>query len=350
MIKIKSTEIREFLKRSKTIKTSNLMPILAFVKLDITNTGALLSKTNLKSYCIHQIEAEGENISVLLDENLLAAIATTGDEVEIQLDNKTIHLKNGDSLVSFQKEDATLYPIFPDQGETNERVVIGKDVLQAIGIASKFVFEAEMETNFSFVHVKNNSVFSTDKNVIFLKNFTDNIPNLLISTECAAVISGFDNLMYFTAGNYDFYDTGKTTYGFIRSEYKSPDFSVILSKATKGTFFTVAKENIVKFCELATTATPSLVPVSKLDSSLKEGQIDLTFFDDSYNVSVDMSFNVSGDLKPEPFTFNPKVMLPFIKSLPYQELNFTPLEGAHHYTIWSKEDEQFTGIMAGHVI
>lgn len=84
---ITTKEIKEFFKRTRHIQGNKLLPILDYVKLDCSNAGCFLTKTNLGIYCRHEIEAEFKQpVSLLLDERILQVMADSGsDTISIEL-------------------------------------------------------------------------------------------------------------------------------------------------------------------------------------------------------------------------------------------------------------------------
>src|SRR5687767_14247102 len=111
-MKIKVSEIKEFFRRSKSIKNSSLLPILNYLKLESKDGEATLSKTNEKSYCIHQIECEGTGVYLLNESKLLAAINNPqcGNEITIEEKGTQIRLVSSKVDLSFAKADEKLYP------------------------------------------------------------------------------------------------------------------------------------------------------------------------------------------------------------------------------------------------
>jgi DNA polymerase III sliding clamp (beta) subunit (PCNA family) len=342
MITIEVSEIKEFFKRSKGVKPNTSNPITSYIKLE-ANENCTLLKTNLNSYCVHEVKADYPSSFVcLVDERLLAKVLEQGtdDVVEIKVEPGRVILTCGIAQVRDSFTDPSLFPTFPEISEQKEGKVLTKDVLEAVGIAAQTLV-VDRDCQLSYVHV-NGAVFSSDNFSLYLKKLSDSFPDLVLDRECCLVISEYDSLQYFTAGNYHFFDTGKTMYGFIKTEYKTPAYHVIFKKS-EGEPFEINKEDFISFCEL-TSVSPAKVPIASFDS--KDGKILFSFNDPEFGKGAEMEFEMSGEIK-EPFNFNPRLILPFIKSLPYKKLLFAPLPG-YKYSVTTKEDETFSGIICGH--
>lgn len=320
---------------------------MAYVKLECFRDHAMLSKTNLANYCIHRVIGQFEPCTILIDEKLLSALlsSTPSPVIDIDANGNNIIIDDAYSKITFPVEDVRNYPEFPEnEGETKKYTLSG-DVLQSIGIARNYVMGSTVnEQPMSFVIVKNShEVFASNNAIIYFKKFKEELPDLILYPECCNALSNFDEAIYYTLGQYDFFDVGTTTYGFIKPEQKQPAYERIITMLVKGGGFSIAKPNIERFCELAINATASAFP----ESVVKDNGDGVTFKleNNSYDIDATMNFDViEKDITIDDFHFNPKIMLPVIKPLPYQAIHFTP--NKFGYIITTPEDENYSGIIS----
>lgn len=346
MTRIKTSEIKDFFSRSKTIRTSTIIPVLSYIKLEVKDGAATLSKTNLESYCVHTIETESStDESILLDERLLNAISATPGIIEIEKTETHIRLSNGSVKMAFPVMSPEHFPLFPAGEHGGETTTLYSDVLESIGIAKSYIKD-NYETNLTFVHVLKNCVFATDALLLYYTSFESELPALCLRQEACNVVGGYETLTYFSHGNYDFFDTGRTIYGFIKNEYKAPNIEPLLKSASKDNFFEIKRADIVSFCELVnSTATE---PVPEASFFVKDGAANFSYTDSSNQLKVENQYSVIGDAETQVFLFNPKVVLGKIKVLPYETLCFSQKENnSNFFTLWTNEDKNYTGLMVG---
>lgn len=121
----------------------------------------------------------------------------------------------------------------------------------------------------------------------------------------------------------------------------------MLNKGNKHNYFEIATDDIVRFCELVINTSPSEHPYSTFEPGTIEGKINFVYKDDPYDKDVTMSFDISGNTLPVSFQFDPKIILPFFKNLPYETVSLSALDSGKMYNVFSKEDEGFMGLIMG---
>lgn len=349
MIKIKTSDFKEFFKRSKSIKSSGIMPILSYIKLDASGDGVTLQKTNLKAYCIHQIDAEyNEYDSILLDEKLFTLLvnSTSAEYLEIKKEGKKIVIVHDGKTAAHPMEEAHFFPRFPDADGNKEVSVLSSEVLESIGVAKNFVESVELTSPLSFVHLYKNMVLSSDRNLVYWKKF-DQLPDMVLDAETCSIISQFESLQHFRAGNYDFFDTGKTLYGFIQPTETTPDLSPVLDMAQKDVSFEIKKAYLLEFLEISVgVSSPNEIATATLKP--KDNKLSLQLSENTKEIDNTMVFEVNGQVFCDYFNFDPRKALSYFKAIPYETISFSPFSKANHFmTIWSKEDQEFTGIITG---
>jgi hypothetical protein len=283
---------------------------------------------------------------MLLDERLISALlSSSGAEVfEISEVNNNILISDGFSNISFQKEDTTIFPKAPEESDDRVTSFLNKDVIDSLSIAKSFAKPRSIEHPLEFVHMKPNEVFASDGFVMYHKKFDCELPTLMLYPETCIALAGYENVMYYRAGNYDFFESGNTKYGFIKTEAKPQAYDFIIDSASKKGGFKIDKDYIEKFCELTNNSTVSSLPISRItDAGIN--RLLFQFDDDNYGISTKMEFEVENKNETVPeYSFNPKILLPAIKSIPYDYLNLTPHK-TFGYVLSNDEDENYTGII-----
>src|SRR5271154_2379650 len=124
MLKIKTSDFREFFKRISSIKQTGILPILDYIKLEADVEGnCFLYDTNMGIWCVHEIKAETDKkADMLLDKRLLLALvsSTASDTITIKQSGKEIILTDSDkkgNMLSFKIPDGEHYPEFPERTE-----------------------------------------------------------------------------------------------------------------------------------------------------------------------------------------------------------------------------------------
>lgn len=345
-IKIKTADIAEFFKRSKSIKANAIMPILSYLKLEGTDEGATIAKSNLNAFCVHQVSEVQVNEPVLLDERLLNALLqnTSAPELEIGVHQKTISLKCGTATLSFPREDASLFPQCAAPAEAKEWTPLPGTVLESLGIAKNFVkvLSDNMETPLSFVYCYGGKVVATDSHVLYKKQFDFELPELMLYPDTCTVLAGFESIAHCTKGNYDYFDTGKTMYGFIMPEGRRPDFDRVMPKPDLSQYFEIQLSDMVAACQLAA----SVCTTKDVDGKIAPGMSGITFTSEipDYDTPVVYDIPTEGPATCKQFGFNAKLMLSYLKALPYKTIRF--VDGhPNNYSFYTSEDAGYTGLI-----
>jgi hypothetical protein len=352
MILIQTSEIKTFLKRSGKIKTYPTLPVLTYVKLECAGDTATLTKTNMDAWCIHQVEADfKENHTILIDEKLLSALVSNSfDElIDIKLEGENIAMRCGKSKLSFAWIDPAMYPEAPEMNQENGLTQIGNEMLYAIRAASSII-DTSVQNQYTNCFIQysdgKTDIFSTRSAwAMYKRTFEGRFPDITISPEVAGIITMFEEAQHYEANNYDFFDFGKTVYGFIRSVYKAPNFHVVFARCKNVNWFEVKRKDLLQFCELTVSSTPNPSPVMSLRGSEMLG-VSFTCDDSGFRVSTKMDFEGDNTFRPPLYNFTPKILIPLLKTMDTDLIRFSPVtEGV--YCIWSTEDPSLLTLLMG---
>ena len=236
-----------------------------------------------------------------------------------------------------------------DTAEGAETFTLQKEFLTAINTGQRYIKPTEVNPACTVLHVKptqngNSAVYAYNGIVCFRKLFTYSLPAMLLTAECCKTLSEFETVNYSSSGNFDFFHTGKTLYGFIKCEYKTPDFEVLFNRYERTELFEVNKTELEQFCELTNTCTVSPNPIAKLRNNA-DG-VELEYDDSDMDVHINRVLEATKATDVAEFHFNAKVMHPSLKNFPFNDLQFnTSLKSVMQ--LYSKEDESVMLIVMG---
>lgn len=228
-LKLKTADIKQFFAASKHIRSSSILPILAYILWD----GNTLTRSNLKTFTRSTIESTTPE-PILLELKSLNAIlsTTTSEEITITKKGDTIILSDdGNMSVKFQIGARDVYPVMPTAPALDQWYTLGKEFADVINKAAKFV--GEIDNNLQFVHVyttdKNLFVYGTDGTKMLAHLFAkgDADINFQLDGEGRQLFAAIkDESFYFTkADNYDFFKFGDNVHAFAQSELKTWDIT-----------------------------------------------------------------------------------------------------------------------------
>lgn len=328
MITIPTETLRDFLKVSQKISPSLVDQMSGYFKIEADK----LIKTNLKIYCLYKLQNAVDE-TVLMDTASVSAYLSYTNKSEVSIETKDGKVWI-DNKVSFPVMDASLFPAFPEHEKENHKT-FDVHVLSALYAASQNT--GQEFTNLESIYLKDNMVFASNSHKTVVYNF-DDLPNILMDKECASIISQFNEVDFYEQGNYNFFDTGKCIFGFIKPEGKTIDFMRVVGGAKKDEWIEYKKQDLINFCNLVSGTNKVLLP-----SCFISGE---KVFCTGNNECSD-TFEVSGEYEMPETKFSHSILLAYLRSLPFTTVRFSPFAMPFFFTVWSEEDENFTGIFAG---
>lgn len=354
MIQVASSELSEFIKRSRSIKSNGILPITDYIKIDVDGDALTLSKTNNAAFCVHEINVmttTDEEKSFLIDEQTLVAMLSGGHDLFVELSHKKGKTKivRGEMKDDSQVPEASLFPAIQayDRDAAQE---IPADMLESIGLARGYV-KTGMEHNSMFVHVrktKNHSyVCGSDGQVLYYKSFPGvKVGDLMLLPEAAAQLMVFENVAFAKCGNYDIFDCGKTIYGFIQTVMQPIDFEQFLTLFTTENIYTVNRKAILEACSYVAKVHPgNLAAEVKMRPSGREAvMLEYNNAEIDKNFQRKIAVKAPGEIVG--FNFNPKLMIADLQELQYDEINFSQSDAKWMY-LSSDEDKAWRGLLMG---
>lgn len=350
MIKIKTSELKNFFRRTRGVKHNNIIPILSFFKMDCIGDKVIITDTNSFTYIIHEMPGEfKQNGSYLIDRKIMSSMVegTTSEYITITPKGKKIILSDDLGPVGFQTDDPTLYHKVPARNNVSQ-IKLNADLMETMQTAKHFCFNDGKSSGVNpleLLHISgtpdHSEIFASDSFLLYLKKVTGDGLNVLMLPENCNLLAGFTETIFYESGNYVFFECGVTTYGFVKSELKTPQYQMIVKDIVEKDYFIIDKEKIVSFCDRATSINPSKIYPECIIRDAGKNKIQFSFNNIEHDVECDMEFEVVKSFTADEFKFNANQMLKLISSLPYQQLIF--ISNPARYYLKTEEDKNYIG-------
>lgn len=348
---IKTSELKRFLPHMKNIKGKSIIPILDFVKIECKDNRATLTKTNLSSFVIFEVEAEFKgDQSILVEEHVLTACSnySEGEYVTIAAkDGKGVILDDGIKKLQSQYEDVKNFP--STDISLDEEVSFDQEIISALSIAKNHV--ALTANGFKgwtgFVHSvhinKSSYIVGVNGMISYFRKFKNKIPEFSLDPETVVIIGRFPEVSYMTSDKWDYFRHNGVVYGFLKAETSRPDFTNVVASFKATDSFTIRKSDIYNFCDMvASSLNNQSIPPEVSITDDGEGGVILKYTDISgieragQKVRViDKNFNVAEIL------FQPKNLITVMKDLDADEVKISKTRG--NMIVSSKDEPEYTG-------
>lgn len=359
MITISTADLRTFFKRTRAIKQNDILPILEYIKIEYTPTEITLTDTNEQTYAIHKMTGSAEGSGAfLVNRRILSSVidTTKSESITIRVedgkkkDTKQVIIKDDSGPVSSPTDKIDLYSKIPEITK-QDKIFLSGEVLNAIEIASNY---AKKDTKslgidpLEVVYLKNKGdycqVAATNLFIVYMKKIANADMDIMLYPENISFLNLFSEANYFQSDNYNFFECGETTYGFIKPVYTMPDFSVILRDLNDDQIVKIKKELIIDFCERAIKINKSGYPHCMM-GDMGDNKVLFTLEDTDYETACNMVFDCEKNFDIKDFFFNAELMLGLIKPLPYDLLYFHAAPDKFYIT--SPDDPDYTGCIMG---
>jgi hypothetical protein len=371
MITISINDLRDFISKAKHIKAKKILPIYDYVKLVINNQGATIYKSNGEWFIKQDIEATSkEPISVLIEESTIhaALLRAEGDSLfaevtEKQIERKpneydkvqVLHITDSSKRVNLksQGENPNLYPKL-DLPTDATKTLLPSEFLESLFFARAYcqTEQPDILNWLKLVQVKQmpkvkgkgaTCVFGSMGMIFYFRKFAGKLPEMMLDPDVCAIISSYQTVEHSTYLNYDYFDTGKTVYGFLKTEVKAQEFLDVVDMLDNTNHFTVEKKDLLDFCEVVSVFdTGKLMDVISIDDDGKN-KIMLRFDDDGRDRHYDQSIKAEGkNFKLTKRFVKVSQLLRLLKNCPYEKLTFSgPV--SYTYFITTEEDADYVG-------
>jgi hypothetical protein len=336
----KTSELKEFIAKSKAIRVNNILPILSYIKYD----SGVLTKTNQETFFSSKISTNDKGC-FLIDERIISAYLKDfpSDTINIEQDGNFMVINK---KTRFPAEKAEMFPKAPES-DTINKVALDETIMKAISYFGSLTMSSEITHNLCFVHIAGGGMFASNNHCFVSKEIDLKNDGIILSREACALLSSYSEVEYYSNENYNFFISGGNSIAIIKPHASTPleQFKKVIESGNKDDYFEVDKGLLLSFCEFATAVSGSLLP--ECAASVKKGVMSLSLNDSAYEITDKRDIDVDGDFEIESFSFNPKILSPFLRALPYGVIRFSPHEQKGVLSVWTIEDNKFNGVLIG---
>lgn len=329
-IKIPVADIRAFKKNTSHIKKNNIMPILDFIKFD---NGAI-TKTNLHEFVVQESSFTG---SFLIEERVLFNFIeyTSATEITFVSDGKKITLSDGSQKTTATQGDVSLYPL--TEIPPIETVSLTDTILKLFGAAAKYTKEDDKDLIISHIFIGGNVITASDRYIAFYRKIDRDLPKTAIPRSVAERVSSIDPADFSQTENKLFFKTGKTLYGFRKTEATYVDLGKYF-ECEKITSFHAPKSDLIGFNEMCLSMSLSKLCYPILQ--ITNGRLKLTANDGDFAIDNEKEIEVVGQMG-EKFKTDASWFNRLLKTAPDEELTFSRIQGMMYIT----GDSGFTSLI-----
>lgn len=346
-MKIKVSDLKDFFKKSNKIKSNGVLPIYDYLLFECDKDTVSITKSNGNMYCQHTVEEDNsETERLLVEEKRLSALVNNakGEFIYFTVKGKKVVIKDAANEIKLEAVgDVNLnaFPTFPGS-EGAERVSLNPDVISALFEARNFTSIVESNMHFVYTHKKEKNfvVFATNMHILYMRKFNEELPEMALSPEVCSIICQFQHLEYYTAGNYDFFNTGSTVYGFIKTDYKAPEYLPIIKSIDPGQTIKINREELLSFCKLVNSLAVSKFPVLRFDDA--EEALLVHYDEDEYSMNTEKNMPVEKTFWPTPFALNNAYLTQILECFPTFEVVLSASANQKIFGVTHPEEEGLT--------
>ena len=320
--RIRKTELDAFRAQAANLKVPSIIPILAFVKIEVKGDECSVTKNNNKAFVIRTFQNDSEDCSFLVDEVTLYNFLNFSDAeyINFQLNGNRVRIYDERSFVEGVTEKASLYGSLDLSNK--EWTALPKLALAAAGICSNLIFNGEIADPKSNVFIGKEHVAGTDGMVGYIQKIESGLPDIEIPLrkEIALSISKMNECQYSSNSSYDLFKDQNTLYGFSKGETKFFNLVPLFQQIEQDLSFSIPKSIMTKFCSLCISSIQSKSKLPSATMKMNDGKLILSMEDSEIKIESFLALN--GSL--ETFKFNPESMKTLLESLPCEVAYFYP--------------------------
>lgn len=327
--RIRKTELDAFRAQASNLKAPSIIPILAFVKIEVKGDDCSLTKNNNKAFVIRTFQNDSDDCILLVDETTLYNFLNFSDAeyINFELTGNRVKIYDERSFVESPTERAIMYSSLDTSNK--EWTSLPKLALAAAGICSNLIFNGEIADPKSNVFIGQGHVAGTDGMVGYIQKIDSGLPDIEIPLrkEIALSISKMNECQYSSNSSYDLFKDQNTLYGFSKGETKFFNLVPLFQKIETDLSFSIPKNILVKFCSLCISSIQSKAKLPSATMKMDAGKLILNMEDSEIKIESFIALNGNMD----PFKFNPESMKTLLESLPCEIAYFHP--GVKRYYI-----------------
>jgi len=317
-IKLNVQSVRDFNKRAQQISTNTILPILSNLKLYYDGSICTLTKNNISAVLVGQVQADGDPITVLINERIFMAIVMSSklETIEIQVAEQILIIDSDKTYLPI--ENIQEFVNAPEYSSEGEIVKFNKDHIKAINIASNYTNDLESAGFMRFVHISGENIFAFHTNYFYINGSFSNLPVVSLRAEEIKILAEIESIEFIDLPNHHVFFIQGYEYIFTKTEAAMPKLdTVFASLVMPGKEFTCRVDELIDFIQRANLVSESEVAQC---SMIPAGVfLQLRIDDSNYSRSNERLISCTGE--PDEWTFNSRVILNPMRAIPYEILN-----------------------------
>jgi hypothetical protein len=245
MILIPVNSVRSFCHKAAKIQSNKVLPVCDYIHIQYSKGSCTFSKTNNYAFVIEEMDAEGKENQdyMILEKDLSAFVEHNSGILAIKkVKDKLVLVDDRSTAPCLTTEDK--FP--PLEVPENNAIELSPLVIKNIKTASKMLATEQTPTWRSHVFVGKKMVIGCDGFVAF--SIPCDIEDKIIFRKEAISALPDIGAVYKQNSSYDFFECGRTLYGFIKSETGFFDMTAGMT-APNVDSFEVKRGDLVSFNE-----------------------------------------------------------------------------------------------------
>lgn len=306
MILLPVNSVKQFKQKASKISNNRIIPICNYIRIQFHAGECVLTKTNNNAFVTQTFDAEGKGDQeyMILEKDLFPfADHSLDDFLTIKMKDDKLFISDSSSSAPCQTtKDA--FPALERPGE--QTIVFSPATVKAIKAASKMLGNEEMATWRSYVFVGHHKIIGCD-GFVALSIPTEIEDRIILGKEVIASLPD-NGAIYRQNKAYDFFETGRSLYGFIKPEQKFFDMTGSV-KETSETSFVFTRAALLSFNDwvLDMALKPEFC---EADFDFKNGLLQLSGRETYSEKSVERNIKSTGGW---PFKYLPSQMNKILK-------------------------------------
>lgn len=327
--KVPVSDIRLLKKNASHIRKNGIIPILDYIKFD----NGTITKTNINEFVVQESNFTG---AFLVEERILFNFIeyTNATEISFTSDGKKIILSDGSQKTVSSQDEVDLYPII--EQPPKETVSLTDTILKLFGAAAKYTME-DQDLRKTHVFIGGDTIIASDGFIAFYRKIDRELPKTAIPRNVAERVSSIDPADFSQTEKKLFFKTGKTLYGFQKTEATYIDMSGFFSYK-KLVSFHAPKAELIAFNEMCQSM--SKIKICHPYLEISNGKLLMSAVDSDYGVDNEKEIDVIGELGDK-FQYDTVTLNRLLKTAPDDELTFSRLKGMMYIT----GDSGFTSLI-----
>jgi hypothetical protein len=316
-ILIKAKNLKDVQKSFQKIRQTSVLPILNFIKIDVADGWARITKNNLEVFLEYKIPSDGKG-SVLVQESVLwnvVSFSAPEEVVDIFWDEKNYTVSSGEMKIKNQVENILTYPTHQEPN-SDDGVLVNIDEISHL---SGIIKDEEIKTEASYVFVGNGKAAGSDRFIGHCVDFSGNI-KMALRREVLSTLPP-EEMRVKQSDNYDFFISENYIYGFSKSEINFFDISKFFV-IPESIGFMFQKKDLLKFVDLAISSSTS--KINNVTLSVKDRKMYLKTHDEISGNTVTYSIGVDSPTDFPEVVFVSEQLSKLLKAVKYEEITMIP--------------------------